>query len=138
LIDIAGFTRICEKAISQAIANSGIRCEDWLARKETMEGKPALHLYMELSHNDRPEDISELLHNQLLKADPGYHDLATMMEIYPLQVTLLKHGSFNSYAKSRSNAGFELAQQKPARMNALEEDILELMGVKFKNGVKAG
>jgi hypothetical protein len=138
LIDIAGFTRICEKSISQAIADSGIKCEDWLARKETMEGKPTLHIYMELSHNDRPVDISELLHNQLLKADPGYHDLATMMEMYPLQVTILGHGSFNMYAKSRCNAGFELAQQKPARMNALEEDILELMGVKIKNSVKAG
>jgi phenylacetate-coenzyme A ligase PaaK-like adenylate-forming protein len=127
LIDIAGFTRICEKSVSQAIAGSGVDCEDWLARKETKEGKPTLHIYMELNRNYPPEDLASALHNELVKVDPGYHDLAMMMEIYPLQVTTLKRGSFNKYAKARHNAGFELAQQRPPRMNASEEDILELM-----------
>ncbi|MBN1190200.1 MAG: GH3 auxin-responsive promoter family protein [Dehalococcoidales bacterium] len=138
LIDIAGFTRVCEKSISAAIANSGIVCEDWLARKETVQGKPTLHLYIEITRNDRQEDISEMLHNELVEVDAGYRDLSLMMEIYPLQVTLLKPGSFNSYARSRRNAGFELAQQKPSRMNATKEDILELMGFEAMNIVKAG
>jgi hypothetical protein len=138
LIDIAGFTRISEKAISQAVANSGIACEDWLARKETIEGKPALHLYVELRNGQELGDSPEAIHSELVKADPGYHDLATMMEIYPLQVSELKRGSFDSYARSRREAGFELAQQKPVRMNAAEEDILELMGEKVKKPVNTG
>ncbi len=137
LIDIAGFTRICERSISTAIANSGVICEDWLARKETIQGKPALHIYMELSGDMSQDNIAERLNDGLVKVDQGYHDLAMMMEIHPLQLTLLKRGSFNSYAVSRRNAGFDLAQQKPPRMNASEEDILELMGLNIRNIVNA-
>lgn len=33
LIDIAGFTRIDEKTMIQAVINTGIKFEDWSARK---------------------------------------------------------------------------------------------------------
>ena len=46
-IDIAGFTRLSEKAIWQAIENAGLSYEGWTARKES-NGVPALHLYIEL------------------------------------------------------------------------------------------
>jgi hypothetical protein len=132
LIDIAGFTRVCEKSITQAIANCGVKCEDWLARKENKDGKPTLHLYMELNRNVTPVSLDLKIQEELSKLDPGYRDLANMMEIYPLQITFLAPGSFNNYTKSRHSAGFELAQQRPRRMNASEEDILELMGVKTR------
>jgi hypothetical protein len=129
LIDIAGFTRVCEKTISQAVASSGVNCEEWLARKDTKEGKPVLHVYMELSGDGSQSELCSRLHNELKKADSGYHDLAEMMEIQPLRLTLLKRGSFKNLARARYQAGFELAQQRPPRMNASEQDILELLGV---------
>jgi hypothetical protein len=127
LIDIAGFTRICEKAICRAITGAGIDCEDWLARKETKGGRPLLHLYLELNRK-YSEDIAAVLHKELIKVDSGYHDLVEMMEISPLKVTFLNKGSFGKYAKIRRLCGFELAQQRPVRMNASEDDIMELMG----------
>jgi len=46
-IDIAGFTRLGEKVIWQALENSGLSYQDWVACKETRD-KPVLHLYVEL------------------------------------------------------------------------------------------
>jgi hypothetical protein len=137
LIDIAGFTRICEKAIGQAVAGSCVDCEDWVARKEIKDNKPALHIYMELRKNYSQIDLASVLHTELMKADQGYHDLARMMEIYPLQITLLKSGSFNSFMKSRHEAGYELAQQRPLKMNTTDDEILELMGLPARRIVKS-
>lgn len=129
LIDVAGFTRIAEKTILKAISASGIQCEDWIARKETMDGKPALHIYLETRNDCQQDDLAENLHSELIKVDAGYRDLAGMMDIYPLQVTRLRSGSFNNYSRIRHKAGYELAMQRPLRMNALEQDIQELMGL---------
>ncbi len=131
LIDIAGFTRVCEKSINQAIVASGIRCEGWIARKETIDNKPALRLYMEFGAEGVPEHIESILHEGLTKADPGYRDLTQMVGVYPLQVTVLPRNSFRKYALARRVAGFDLAQQNPVKMNASEEDILELTGQKL-------
>jgi hypothetical protein len=49
-IDIAGFTRLSEKVIWQAIENTGVPYVDWAARKEVLN-KPALHLYVEARGN---------------------------------------------------------------------------------------
>jgi hypothetical protein len=135
LIDIAGFTRVSEKSISKAISSSGIRCEDWLARKEIQDGKPALHIYMEVSPDYHRDNLASILNNELIKTDPGYRDLTLMMEIQPLQLTILKNDSFNSFTQARRSAGLELAQQKPPRMNALESDILELTGLNAQQSV---
>ena len=48
-IDIAGFTRLSEKAIWQAIENSGVSYVDWMARKEVQD-KPVLNIYLELDN----------------------------------------------------------------------------------------
>jgi phenylacetate-coenzyme A ligase PaaK-like adenylate-forming protein len=138
LIDIAGFTRVCERSISQAMVASRVTCEDWVARKETIEGKPALHLYIELNGEYLEEALETELNTQLAKADPGYRDLTGMMDIHPLMVTVLKPGSFNKFARARHLAGMELAQQKPRRMNACEDEINELSGCKVRRPVLSG
>ena len=46
MIDIAGFTRLTEKTIWQAVENSGLVYTDWTARKEVGD-RPLLHLYIE-------------------------------------------------------------------------------------------
>jgi hypothetical protein len=125
LIDIAGFTRISEKTVTQAIANSGIDYEDWTVRKEISGGKPELHLYIELSEGYRQVDLAPVIHRELAKTDPGYHDLAALMEIQPLEVTLLPRGAFKHYY-ARRQSGTELAQRRPPRLNASDEIIEEL------------
>jgi hypothetical protein len=136
LIDIAGFTRVSEKTVMQAIANAGIDYEDWTIRKETIQGKPVLHLYIELSHNHQPAVLAPRLHKELMKTDPGYHDLAVMMESQPLQVTVLRAGTYRDYYRAGKENGLELAQRKPPRMNASDDVIMELLSVGSRPRVK--
>jgi hypothetical protein len=128
LLDIAGFTRVSEKTVAAAIAGAGIGCEDWTVRKETDRGKPVLHLYIELNDGCPPSDLASLLHRELLNADPGYRDLAGMMGIEPLRVTVLRRGSFSGYYLRKREGGFDLAHRRPPRVNAPDEVIRELIG----------
>jgi hypothetical protein len=128
LIDIAGFTRLSEKTVTQAIANAGIDYEDWTIRKEIREGKPTLHLYIELNNGFQMGDLAAALHGELMKTDPGYHDLAAMMEIRPLEVTALRGGTFKEYYRVKRESGSGLAQRRPPRVNAADDVITELLG----------
>ncbi|OGO23606.1 MAG: hypothetical protein A2144_14305 [Chloroflexi bacterium RBG_16_50_9] len=136
LIDIAGFTRVCEKTVTQAIANARIDYEDWSIRKEIREGKPILHLYIELSHTQQPEELAMVLHQELMKTDPGYRDLAIMMESQPLAVTVLRAGTYRDYYQKQKENELELAQRKPPRMNASDDIIRELVSLGSRELIK--
>jgi hypothetical protein len=138
LIDIAGFTRVSEKTVTQAITNAGIDYEDWTIRKETRWGKPALHLYIEPSHDYQPADLASVIHGELMKTDPGYHDLAVMMELQPLEVTLLRPGTFQDYYRERQENGLELARRRPPRMNASDDVIRGLTGLGGREPAQVG
>jgi hypothetical protein len=129
LIDIAGFTRVSEKTVTQAIANARIDYEDWTIRKEIRQGKPVLHLYIELSDGFQPANLAPVINSELMKTDPGYHDLAVMMEIQPLEVTVLRFGTFNDFYRRRQGDGSELAQSRPPRMNASDDIISQLISL---------
>ena len=133
LIDIAGFTRLSEKTVTQAIVNAGIDCEDWTIRKEITDEKPSLHLYIELNNGFRREMIGPAVHDELMKNDPGYYDLATMMEIEPLKVTVLPSGAFQEFYLRKQGNGTELAQSRPPKMNAPDNIIRELTRIEDKN-----
>jgi hypothetical protein len=127
LIDIAGFTRISEKTVMAAIAGAGIDCEDWVIRKEVSGDRPSLHLYLEFNNGFRPEQLALVVHEELMRSDPGYHDLASMMEVEPLKVTLLPAGAFRDFYSRRQGNGADLAQSRPPRVNASDDIISELL-----------
>ena len=138
LIDIAGFTRVSEKTVMQAITNTRIDFEDWTIRKETRQGKPTLHLYIELNHEHPPAELASVIHTELMKTDLGYHDLADMMEIEPLELTVLRSGTFNDYYQERMGSGSELAQRRPPRMNASDDIIDGLIRLGSRQPVPVG
>ena len=127
LIDIAGFTRISEKTVAQAIANAGFNYEEWSIRKEVKQGKPTLHLYIELDDEHKPTEIASILHQELKNLDRFYFDLDSMMDIRPLEVTLLRPGTFRDYYREKKEAGAELSQRRPARMNVSDNVIRKLV-----------
>ena len=127
LIDIAGFTRISEKTVAQAIVNAGFSGAEWSIRKEVKQGKPALHLYMELNSEKTEKEVSAILDRGLKKIDPFYCDLNSMMDIHPLEVTLLRPGTFSDYYQGKKEAGAELSERKPPRMNAPDDVIQEVI-----------
>lgn len=107
VIDIAGFTRITEKVISEVIRLSGIETVDWVAAKEYTTGKqPYMHLYVELSPRalesraTSRQVLTEHLSVYFKYFDSDYHDLKRLLGVDPLEITILKSGTFEAYAKS--------------------------------------
>jgi len=129
LIDIAGFTRISEKAITQAIANAGVINEGWVIRKEVNNNKTLLHLYIELINESPGENLTQTLHKEMTRCDPGYRDLERMMNMRPLEVTTLRPGTFGDYYIQQRDSGAELMQCKPQRMNVPTDIITNLLHI---------
>ena len=118
-IDIAGFTRLSEKTIWQAIENSGLAYEDWMACKEAKQGKSALRLYIELKENGfiTTEQIADAVHSELKALDKPYAELESFTGLRPLEVTLLPKDAFKLYKAKQQAGGAELAHLKPPHLN---------------------
>jgi len=124
MIDIAGFTRLTERVIWQAIENAGLPYEEWTVRKELRE-KPILHLYLELREDGyiTPEEVSVSIHEQLTRLDAPYADLESFIGLRPLEVTLLPRNAFRGYMLRQQAAGADLAHLKPPRINPSDSII---------------
>jgi len=136
-IDIAGFTRLSEKVIWQAIENTGLAYKDWTARKE-VKGKPVLHLYVELKENGYvpPEQVADTVHEELKKLDNPYTELESFTGLRPLEVTLLPENAFQLYKLRQQAAGAELAHLKPPHLNPSDDIIKFLVSAKRKVEVR--
>ena len=106
IIDIAGFTRITEKSINQAIELSRLPIEMWTAKKEFSENnRPYLHLYVELKrdHLINSAVSIRILQDQLgiyfRYLDQDYEDLKKILGIDPLKITMMKCGTFGAFEK---------------------------------------
>jgi hypothetical protein len=124
LINIAGFTRLTERTIWQAIENSHIPYEDWVARKEITE-REILHIYLELKSGVELVGhlVAEAMHEQLKKLDSDYADLDTMLNLRPLEVTVLSPGAFHAYSLKQRQSGADLSRLKPPHLNPSDEVI---------------
>ena len=123
-IDIAGFTRLSEKIIWEAIEKTRISYKDWVVRKEVKK-EPVLHLYIETNGNgsETAEIVSNMVHEELKKLDAPYAELESFTGLKPLQVTLLPRGAFKEYKMKQQAAGAELAHFNPPRINPSNEDV---------------
>ena len=123
-IDIAGFTRLTEKTIWQAIENTGLAYVDWTARKE-VKGKPMLHLYIELKEDSHlnPEQATATIHEALKELYTPYADLESFTGLRPLEVTLLPPNAFRLYTLKQKSAGADLIQRKSPHINPADETI---------------
>ncbi len=118
MIDIAGFTRLTERVIWQAIEDTGLPYKDWTVRKE-LSDKPILHLYLELKEDGyiTPDEVGAAVHEQLTRLDPPYADLESFIGLRPLEVTLLPQNAFHGYMLRQQAAGADLAHLKPPHIN---------------------
>jgi hypothetical protein len=118
LIDIAGFTRLTERIIWQAIERSGVDCKDWTARKE-VEEQQRLHIYLELKENghQREKEVVLAIHQQLKELDRDYANLESFLGLKALEVTLLPEDAFQAYRLKQQAAGADLARLKIPHIN---------------------
>lgn len=125
IIDIAGFTRISEDSINNVVDLSGLQIEDWIAVKEYRDNRPFMHMYVEIKEE---AVLSAALSKDILKdhlsiyfkyVDSDYQDLKKILGIDPLEITILKCGTFSWYQKCTG--------KKIRRLNAQKYDLLELL-----------
>ena len=117
IIDIAGFTRITEKSIQQAIDLSRLPIESWTAKKEFNEqNRPYLHLYVELKRSTLTTSaVSERILQEQMGVyfkylDQDYEDLKKILGLDPLKITMLKCGTFAAY---RQKFGEKIRHMNP-------------------------
>jgi phenylacetate-coenzyme A ligase PaaK-like adenylate-forming protein len=129
IIDIAGFTRLTEKVIWQALENSGVLYQDWAIKKEATENKPVLHLYIEPKQGTELDEnqITDVTHKHISLLDNDYALLESILNLKPLKVTLLPQGTFQAYIAKQQAAGADLAHLKPPHVNPTEDQISALL-----------
>jgi hypothetical protein len=129
LIDF-GVTRLTERAIWQAIENTGIPYEDWVARKEVADNM-SLHLFIELKDGVANEaEVGSAVDEQLKHLDSSF--VATRSDVggylnFGVEVTLLQKGAFASYISRRRAEGSELAHLKPPHINPSDKMLSLLL-----------
>ena len=130
VIDVAGFLRLTERTIWQAIENTSIPYADWTARKEIIEGRPVLHLYIELKNGyiASEKGMAAAVLEQLRKFDEGtfYGNLAGISDLNPIEVSLLNEGAFDNYIAKRRAEGADLAHLKPRHINPSDAELAVL------------
>ncbi len=132
-IDLAGLARLTEKIIWQAIVNTGIKYEDWSARKEYERNNTFLRLYIEPKEEIEVAELERLIHEQLKIVDIDYEDIDSHLELQPVKVTSLSKGTFGRYYQEKVKEGADLAWLKPPHMNAPETAIQRLLQLSEQN-----
>jgi hypothetical protein len=125
--DIGGLFRLSEKVIWRAIENTGIPYADWTARRETVDSRPVLHVYIELKDGYIASErgLATAIFEQLIKYDEGtfYGNLARALDPIPIEVTLLPIGAFDNYITKRRAEGADLAHLKPRHINPSDAEL---------------
>lgn len=128
VIDIAAFTRLTEKSLWRALADSGVPFVDWAARKEVEGERSFLHLYIETKDDTLSHAlVKERMHTTLKALDSDYCDLEELLGLDPLRVTLLSPGTFQRYLRDREAAGADLAHLKPPHIVSSQEVLQRLL-----------
>ena len=125
-IDIAGFTRIDEQSIWNALSGAGMPSSEWTIRRECISDKLALHLYVEPHVPCDDNALAARLHENLVRTDPLYADLEGMLGIRPLRATVLPPGTFDRYYEAMRLAEEPLTRRQPPRMNA-NDDVIDAL-----------
>jgi hypothetical protein len=136
IIDIGGYLRLTEKAIWQAIENTNIPHEDWTGRKEVVEGKPILHLYIELKDGyiASEKGMATAVLEQLSKFDEEdafFASIERVLDPSPIKITLLPESAFANYIAQRRAEGADLAHLKPRHINPSDAE-LAILGARVK------
>ncbi len=126
-IDLAGFTRLDEKTLWEALDDSRLPYSDWIVRKEYVGATPYLHLYAEFREDVDEEYAKQVLDDSLKLKDPYYNDLHTMLDIYPVKVTSLSSGTFDRYYELKRDQGLPLTERRPLRMSAPDSSVEDLL-----------
>jgi len=101
LMVLHNFTRIPEEELVQAVMDAGVPFVDFTARRELDGSREYMGLYIELSGEMAAEEVSRRVHEELLKVDKDWRDLADFLGYLPLSVRLLPKGTVARFLEGR-------------------------------------
>jgi hypothetical protein len=129
IIDLAGLVRFTERTIWQVIEETKINYVDWVARKEELDGKPILHIYLELKPGDSATEaeLDQLIRESFRIISVEFSDFENLLGKDHLLITRFKDGAFARYMDEQMRAGADLAHVKPTHMQAPDKVIKRLM-----------
>ena len=136
------FVRLTEKTVWQAIENTGIAYEDWVAFKK--DGQPVLSIYLELQngYQGSEAEIAATIREQILRSDSQHKgtealyrdEFATMID-FKVEVNTLSPGAFAHFTEQRRAEGADLAHLKPPHINPSQR-VLDLLTEKPEEVVR--
>jgi len=135
-VDITGLGRLTERLIREAIENASIPYVDWVARKEIVDNKSMLHLYLELKERyiASEKSVATAIREQFRRLDKKHRcnlynligDMETVLDLRPVTVTFLPEGTFSSYINQRRSEGIALESLRLPHVNPSDE-VLSLL-----------
>jgi hypothetical protein len=125
VINLANFAFLTEKDIWNAMENAHVEYNEWIARKEMVDGKAYLHLFVEGDPQNKLEEDEFRLRvkESLFKTNNDIKDMEEMLGYDPLKLNLLNPGAFHSYMEYQKSQGADLAHTKPPHMNPTKEQL---------------
>ena len=132
VIDLGNLVRLTENDIWRAIEATGVKYQDWTARKEFNSEVISLHIYLEPkpSENITVEEFKSQLALELSKISSEFGGLDEILGRNPVQISLLKSGSFDAYMKQKQLEGADLAHIKPPHMQPSDQIMKPLLEFK--------
>ena len=123
VIDIAGFTRITASSMQEVIRLSRLDLGDWVLKKEfNQNDDPFLHLYLEIPPDAQASEVAtravltEHLSLYFKYFDSDYGDLKKLLNMEPLEITILKYGTIAAYER---RTGTRLARINPGMLDIM-------------------
>jgi hypothetical protein len=129
IIDIAGFTRIIEDTINEAINISKLDIEQWFAVKDMDNLRRSyVHLYVEIGQNGMRSGLTQDIIKEHLSIyfrhiDSDFKDLKALLGIDPLKITILPRGTTNKFLDT---FGRNIRKMNPSHYDVIE--ILKIAG----------
>jgi len=128
IIDLGNLVRLTEKDIWKSIEATGVKYQDWVARKEFNSEDVTLHVYLEPKPSETItiESYKERLSSELSMTSPEFGNLNEILGRNPIRVSLLKTGSFDAYMAQKQKEGADLAHIKPTHMQPSDQ-VMQLL-----------
>jgi hypothetical protein len=99
VINLANFAFLTEKDIWLAMENAKVEYNEWIARKEMVEDKAYLHLFVEAGPDNGlgEEEFRGLVKSSLYEVNNDLQEMEDMLGYDPLKLNILNPGAFQSY-----------------------------------------
>ncbi len=135
VIDIAGLGRLTERIIWEALENTGVPYVEWAARKEVLNGRAVLRLYIEPNTRTSAaeREVTAVFSRELQKLEKKYHhnpyNIYDDTEDRPdigsqhVEVAFLPQGAFANYIAQRQAEGADLGHLKPPHVNPSDKAL---------------